>query len=164
MWVPVAVVDAICVCASDSGRLPLALTAELRVDVSRGCEGPPWESGGESSEALRFCIDACMGVAGLFESASSGNISSSSAEDCICESPSTSMAGRGCVSSSLGRFAVDMVVEGIRGARVSYQTWCWEVRRLDWVAVRLFVCNGRKAAVDVDQALAAGPMSSGCGN
>lgn len=75
-------------CASDSGRFPLALTAELSVEVSR--DAPPCEFGGDSS-AVRLEMEAFMGVAGeavVLGRASSGNISSSSAEECMVESRS----------------------------------------------------------------------------
>lgn len=85
------------------------------MDVSRGMAGPDCESGGERSAAARLWMEACMGVAGLGR-ASSGNISSSSADECICESPSTSEGGEGVVSSRFGRLraggGVDMVVRG----------------------------------------------------
>jgi hypothetical protein len=109
------------VCASDSGRLPFALTAELSADGSRETlAGPPCEFGGESSGAVaRFWMDAFMGVAGLLGSASSGNISSSSADECMVESPSRSEGG---VSSCRLRLRSAMVGSGRGEVRVAYQT------------------------------------------
>jgi hypothetical protein len=109
--------------ASDSGRLPFALTAELSVEGSRGrLAGPPCEFGGESSGAVaRFWMDASMGVAGLLESASSGNISSSSADECMVESPSLSGGG---VSSCRLRLRSAMLAIGDGGGEVgAYRTW-----------------------------------------
>jgi len=97
--------------ASESGRLPFALTVELSVEVSRGMAGPDCESGGERSALVRVWMEAFMGVAGLLGSASSGNISSSSADECICESPSTSARG-GVVSLRFVRLLVRGEVMG----------------------------------------------------
>jgi hypothetical protein len=60
-------------------------------------------------------MDAFMGVAGLFGSASSGNISSSSADECMVESPSWSESG---VSSCRWRLRSGMVGGGaVAGGR-----------------------------------------------
>lgn len=110
-------------CARESGRFPFAFTAELSVDESRAepavgaaVEGPPCEFGGESSVAARVWSEVCMGVDGLLGRASSGNISSSSAEECIVESPSMSSGEEGGVSW-LATVMMDAVVSVV-GAEV----------------------------------------------
>lgn len=91
-----------CIVPPDNGRLPLEFTP----NVSRVWD---WEFGGEISfTAARFAL---CGVAGLFGSASSGNISSSEAlrgEECMVESPSRSDGG---VSSMRGR--LDSILVGV---------------------------------------------------